>query len=104
MLDVAVDLRSGSSTHGKHVGVRLSDSNNLQLFIPRGFGHGFVVLSEDAIFQYKCDNYYDKAAEGGIHYADPALNIDWMLPHDQLIVSDKDIELPYLAEAGDFSF
>ncbi|MFI5163347.1 MAG: dTDP-4-dehydrorhamnose 3,5-epimerase [Sphingobacteriales bacterium] len=104
VLDVAVDLRVGSKTYGEHFGLKISEKNNLQLFIPRGFGHGFVVLSDDAVFQYKCDNYYDKAAEGGIHYADPDLNIDWILPHDQLIVSDKDVELPYLAQAGNFSF
>ena len=96
VLDVAVDLRVGSATYGQHFGIRLSESNNLQLLIPRGFAHGFVVLSDDAIFQYKCDNYYDKAAEGGIHYADPSLGIDWVLPQDQLIVSAKDVELPYL--------
>lgn len=99
VLDVAVDLRKGSKTYGKHFDVRLSENNNLQLFIPRGFAHGFVVLSDDAIFQYKCDNYYDKAAEGGIHYADPQLNIDWILPHDQLIVSSKDVELPNMDDA-----
>jgi len=104
VLDVAVDLRAGSKTYGKHFSLIISEKNNLQLFIPKGFAHGFIVLSDDAIFQYKCDNYYDKAAEGGIHYADPDLSIDWILPHDQLIVSDKDIELPYLAEAGDISF
>jgi len=104
VLDVAVDLRAGSKTYGKHFSLEISEKNNLQLFIPKGFAHGFVVLSDDAIFQYKCDNYYDKAAEGGIHYADPYLNIDWILPKDKLIVSGKDLELPYLAKAGDFSF
>jgi dTDP-4-dehydrorhamnose 3,5-epimerase len=104
VLDVAVDLRAGSKTYGKHFSLKISEKNNLQLFIPKGFAHGFVVLSDDAIFQYKCDNYYDKAAEGGIHYADPDLNIDWILPKDVLIVSGKDLELPYLAKAGDFSF
>ena len=104
VLDVAVDLRKGSKTYMQHFDIRLSDQNNLQLLIPRGFAHGFVVLSDDAIFQYKCDNYYDKAAEGGLHYADPAFGIDWLLPHDQLIVSQKDIELPNLANAGDFGF
>src|SRR5258708_7916677 len=84
VLDVAVDLRANSRTYGKHFGIRISESNNLQLFIPRGFAHGFVVLSDDAIFQYKCDNYYDKAAEGGIHYADHSLAIDWVLSPDQL--------------------
>ena len=104
VLDVAVDLRSGSLTYGKHFGIRLSDSNNLQLFIPRGFAHGFVVLSDNAIFQYKCDNYYDKAAEGGIHYADPDLSIDWVLPHNQLVVSGKDVELPYFNNIGKLGF
>jgi dTDP-4-dehydrorhamnose 3,5-epimerase len=104
VLDVAVDLRTGSKTYGKHFGVRLSESNNLQLFIPRGFAHGFVVLSDDAIFQYKCDNYYDKAAEGGIHYADPSLAIDWILPNDQLIVSSKDMELPDMDGIGELGF
>jgi dTDP-4-dehydrorhamnose 3,5-epimerase len=104
VLDVAVDLRKNSRTYGQHFGVRLSEQNNLQLFVPRGFGHGFVVLSDGAIFQYKCDNYYDKPAEGGVHYADPDLAIDWILPHDQLIVSAKDIELPNLANADDFGF
>ncbi|HZX57691.1 MAG TPA: dTDP-4-dehydrorhamnose 3,5-epimerase [Mucilaginibacter sp.] len=104
VLDAAVDLRAGSKTYGKHFSLKISEKNHLQLFIPKGFAHGFVVLSDDAIFQYKCDNYYDKAAEGGIHYADPELNIDWILPKDKLIVSAKDLELPYLAKAGDFSF
>src|SRR3569833_2661811 len=104
VLDVAVDLRKGSKTYMQHFDIRLSDQNNLQLLIPRGFAHGFVVFCDDAIFQYKCDNYYDKAAVGGLHYADPAFGIDWLLPHDQLIVSQKDIELPNLANAGDFGF
>jgi dTDP-4-dehydrorhamnose 3,5-epimerase len=104
VLDVAVDLRKGSATYGRHFSLRISDKNNLQLFIPRGFGHGFVVLSDGAIFQYKCDNYYDKIAEGGVHYADPGLAIDWILPHDQLILSQKDMELPNLADAGDLGF
>lgn len=104
VLDVAVDLRTGSATYGKHFDVRLSEHNKMQLFIPRGFAHGFVVLSEDAIFQYKCDNYYDKAAEGGIHYSDPVLAINWILPPDQLVVSSKDIELPYLNAIGDLGF
>ena len=104
VLDVAVDLRSDSITYGKHFDIRLSENNNLQLFIPRGFAHGFVVLSEDAIFQYKCDNYYDKSAEGGIHYADPDLAIDWALPQDQLIVSAKDVELPNMDNIGELGF
>lgn len=104
VLDVAVDLRKGSKTFGQHFSIRLSDKNNLQLLVPRGFAHGFVVLSDYAIFQYKCDNYYDKPAEAGVHYADPDLAIDWILPHDQLIVAEKDLQLPNLADAGDFGF
>ncbi|MBE7175525.1 MAG: dTDP-4-dehydrorhamnose 3,5-epimerase [Mucilaginibacter polytrichastri] len=94
--DVAVDIREGSPTYGQHVGVVLSADNHKQLLIPRGFAHGFVVLSETAIFQYKCDNYYNKASEGGIRFDDPKLGIDWHLPVDALIVSAKDEELPFL--------
>jgi len=97
VLDVAVDLRQNSKTYGKHFSIKLSGDNHLQLFIPRGFAHGFVVLSDDAIFQYKCDNYYDKAVEGGIYYADPDLAIDWILPYEQLVVSPKDLELPNMS-------
>lgn len=104
VLDVAVDLRKNSSTYGKYFSILLSDSNNCQLFIPRGFAHGFAVLSDTAIFQYKCDNYYNKAAEGGLHYADPSLSIDWGLPNGELVVSEKDRELPFLRDAGDFGF
>jgi dTDP-4-dehydrorhamnose 3,5-epimerase len=104
VLDVAVDLRSHSKTYGKQFSIRLSGENNLQLYIPRGFAHGFVVLSDEAIFQYKCDNYYDKAAEGGIYYADPDLGIDWLLPYEQLIVSPKDLELPNLSAMGATGF
>lgn len=104
VLDVAVDLRSGSKTYGQHFSIKLSDSNNLQLLVPRGFAHGFVVLSDGAAFQYKCDNYYDKSAEGGLHYADPTLAIDWILPHDQLIVAAKDLELPSFEDPGDIGF
>jgi len=104
VLDVAVDLRSGSKTYGQHFSIRLSDSNNLQLLVPRGFAHGFVVLSDGAAFQYKCDNYYDKSAEGGVHYADPTLAIDWILSNDQLIVAAKDIELPAFEDIGELGF
>ncbi len=93
VLDVAVDLRSGSKTYGQHFSIKLSDTNNLQLLIPRGFAHGFVVLSDGAVFQYKCDNYYDKSAEGGVLYNDPDLGVDWILPHDELIIAAKDLEL-----------
>lgn len=98
VLDVAVDVRKGSPTFGEHVAVRLSAENNLQMFIPRGFLHGFVVLSETAEFFYKCDNYYNKESERGIVYNDPAINIDWLLPHNDLNLSDKDIILPVLSE------
>lgn len=98
VLDVAVDVRKGSSTFGQHVAVELSADNHRQLFIPRGFAHGFVVLSETATFFYKCDNFYNKAAEGGIIYNDPAIGIDWQLPVDELALSDKDLVLPALHE------
>ncbi|MGK6352526.1 dTDP-4-dehydrorhamnose 3,5-epimerase [Parapedobacter sp. DT-150] len=98
VLDVAVDARPDSETFGQHVAVQLSGGNNLQLYIPRGFLHGFVVLSETASFFYKCDNYYNKASEAGIRYNDPALKIDWVLPSDELIVADKDRVLPLFDE------
>jgi len=104
VLDVAVDLRKGSATYGQQYSTKLSAENNAQFFIPRGFAHGFLVLSDDAIFQYKCDNYYNKQSEGGVHYADPALGINWEFDTAALLVSDKDIELPFLADAGDFGF
>ena len=92
--DVAVDLRQDSSTYGEWFGVELSDENHLQFLIPRGFAHGFSVLSPTAIFSYKCDNLYDKQAEGGIIYNDPTLAIDWKVPVGEMIVSDKDLLLP----------
>lgn len=104
VLDIAVDLRKKSPTFGQTFTIELSEENNRQFFIPRGFGHGFVVLSDIAVFQYKCDNYYHKASEGGIHYADPDLGINWGLPLDELLVSDKDKELPFLKYAPDFGF
>jgi dTDP-4-dehydrorhamnose 3,5-epimerase len=94
VLDVAVDLREDSPTYGQHFSVVLSAENKLQLFIPRGFAHGFVVLSQEAEFFYKCDNYYNKASEGGILYNDVHLNIDWILPHTDILVSEKDEQLP----------
>ena len=90
--------------YGQYYAERLSAENNKQLFVPRGFGHGFVVLSDEAIFQYKCDNFYNKGAEGGLHYADPSVKIDWILNEYELIVSGKDKELPFLNDAGDFGF
>lgn len=98
VLDVAVDFRKDSPTYLQHVSVKLSSENKKQLFVPRGFLHGFVVLSETAIFNYKCDNWYDKEAEEGIIYNDPDLNIDWLLNEDQLIISEKDKELPTLKQ------
>lgn len=90
VLDVAVDLRKGSETYGKHVAVELSDVNNLQLFIPRGFAHGFSVLSKTAVFAYKCDNLYCKESEGGIDCNDPDLGIDWQIPAEDRVLSEKD--------------
>ncbi len=98
VLDVAVDARPDSETFGQHVAVELSAENNLQLFVPRGFLHGFVVLSDTATFFYKCDNFYHKDAEQGIRFDDPALGIEWILPHDQLLISDKDAILPSFEE------
>lgn len=94
VLDVAVDARAGSETFGQHVAVELSAENNLQLFVPRGFLHGFVVLSETATFFYKCDNFYNRESECGVKFDDPALRIDWVLPQKELLVSDKDEVLP----------
>lgn len=97
VLDVAVDLRPGSKTFGQHLAVTLSQDSHTQFFVPRGFAHGFVVLSERATFFYKCDNYYHKPSEGGIIYNDPQLNIDWGMPSNEFILSDKDKVLPTLA-------
>ena len=96
VLDVAVDLRKESATYGQHVSVNLSGENKKQLFVPRGFAHGFVVLSDTVLFSYKCDNFYNKSAEAGLLYSDPTLNIDWKLPNKTLIISDKDMVLPLL--------
>ena len=93
VLDVAVDLRPGSETFGQHFAIELSDENRLQFFIPRGFAHGFSVLSQEAIFHYKCDNLYNKASESGIVYNDKDLAIDWKVPEDKIVVSEKDLEL-----------
>lgn len=99
VLDVAVDIRKGSPTYGKHVAVELSEENHLQFFIPRGFAHGFAALSEVAIFQYKCDNYYAPQADGGISMLDEGIGIDWKIPADKAILSEKDKMHPLL---GDF--
>lgn len=90
VLDVAVDLREGSSTFGQHTTVRLSSENKFQLFIPRGFAHGFAVLSESAILQYKCDNYYAPEYEETLLWNDPILGIDWLLPTEEILLSEKD--------------
>lgn len=90
VLDVNVDLREGSPTWGKWISVELSEENKRQLYIPRGFAHGFAVLSEDAIFQYKCDNYYAPGYEGGIRFDDPQLAIDWQVPREKMMLSEKD--------------
>lgn len=98
ILDVAVDLRKGSPTFGKWFGVELSDANKKQLLVPQGFAHGFSVLSETAVVMYKCDDFYHPECEGGIIYNDPDLNIDWGIPADKAIVSEKDLILPKLKE------
>ena len=98
VLDVAVDLRKDSPTFGKWYSVELNEDNHRQFFIPRGFAHGFSVLSETAIFTYKCDNFYTPEADGGILLTDPMLNIDWQVPADQMILSDKDKKHPLLAD------
>ena len=99
VLDVAVDIRKGSPTFGKHVAVELSEENKLQFFLPKGFAHGFAVLSEEAIFQYKCEEYYAPDHEGAIRYDDPELGIDWKLPVEDIILSEKDKKHPRLQDA-----
>lgn len=98
VLDVAVDIRKDSPTFGKSVTVELSAENRKMLFIPRGFAHGFSVLSEVAVFQYKCDEFYHPESEGGVAWDDPQLNIDWKLPADKIILSEKDKHNPLLSE------
>ena len=98
VLDVAVDVRPNSKTFGQHVTVELTEDNENQLFLPRGFAHGFVVLSDTATFFYKCDNYYNKSSEGGIIYNDPVLGINWQLSEESLILSEKDLQLKTLKE------
>ena len=98
VLDVAVDIRKGSPTYGKSVAVELSGENKLMLFIPRGFAHGFAVLSDEAVFQYKCDDFYHPESEGGIAWNDPDLNIDWQVPAEEIILSEKDKKHPMLKD------
>lgn len=96
VLDVAVDLRKGSATYGQHVAVELTEDNHRQFFIPKGFAHGFAVLSETAVFQYKCDEFYHPEADGGISILDASLGIDWCIPTDKAILSEKDTKHPML--------
>lgn len=98
VLDVAVDLRPDSPTYGRHVAVELSEENHRQVFIPKGFAHGFSVLSEEAVFQYKCDDYYAPETEGAVIWNDPELAIDWRIPEDRIILSDKDSRHPELKD------
>lgn len=99
VLDVAVDIRKGSPTFGQHVAVELTGENHLQFFIPRGFAHGFSVLSDEVIFQYKCDNFYAPQSEGALAWDDPDLGIDWELPSEKVILSEKDKHHPRLKDA-----
>ena len=98
VLDVAVDIRKGSPTYGQHVAVELSEENHRQFFISKGFAHGFAVLSETAVFQYKCDEFYHPEADGGISILDDSLGIDWRLPADKIILSEKDTKHPLLKD------
>jgi len=98
VLDIAVDLRKNSKTFGEYISIELTAKNQKQLFVPRGFAHGFLVLSEIATFFYKCDNYYNKLSESGIIYNDPELSIDWRMNHEELILSEKDLTLKKMEE------
>ena len=98
VLDVAVDIRKGSPTYGKWTSCELTEDNHRQFFIPKGFAHGFCVLSEDAIFQYKCDNYYAPQADGGISILDGSLGIEWGIPMDKAVLSEKDTKHPLLKD------
>ncbi len=100
-LDVVIDIRQGSSTFGKHIAIELSAENKTQLFVPRGFAHGFLVLEDETIFSYKVDSYYSPQHDRGILFSDPVLSIDWGLPESELILSDKDKTNPLLNDAVD---
>lgn len=99
VLDVAVDIRKGSPTFGQHIAVELTEENHRQFFIPRGFAHGFSVLTDEVIFQYKCDNFYAPQSEGALAWDDPELGIDWKIPTDKVILSEKDKHHPRLKDA-----
>ncbi len=99
VIDVAVDLREGSPTFGQHMAVEISEENKRQFYVPEGFAHGFAVISDEVLFSYKCDNYYNKEAERGISYNDPELKINWQISADDIIISPKDQALPSLKEA-----
>lgn len=101
VLDVAVDLRKDSPTFGRHIAVELSEENHRQVFLPKGFAHGFSVLSEEAVFQYKCDDYYAPECEGAVAWDDPDLDIDWKVPADKVILSEKDRRHPRLRDIID---
>ncbi len=98
VMDVAVDLRSGSPTYGRYCAIELSEENHLQFFIPKGFAHGFSVLSEEAVFQYKCDEYYAPQSEGSVLWNDPEIGVDWGIPHEDVILSEKDRKSPLLKD------
>jgi dTDP-4-dehydrorhamnose 3,5-epimerase len=100
ILDAVVDLRLGSPTHGKSFSIELSAQNKKQLLVPRGFAHGYSVISETAEVFYKCDNFYNKQAEGGLAYNDPSLGIDWQVPVDKMVLSQKDLEYPRFAQCS----
>lgn len=104
VLDIAVDIRIGSPTYGQHVAVRLSEANHRQLYIPRGFAHGFAVLSDTAVFSYKCDNYYNPDADGGLAWDDPEINIDWILTSNDIKLSEKDKKQPSLRQIIYFDY
>ncbi|MBQ2460350.1 MAG: dTDP-4-dehydrorhamnose 3,5-epimerase [Bacteroidaceae bacterium] len=103
VLDVAVDIRKGSPTYGQHVAVELTEENQLQFFIPKGFAHGFAVLSETAVFEYKCDEFYHPESEAGVSIMDPSLGIDWRTPLAEAILSEKDTRLPLLRDIEPWS-
>jgi dTDP-4-dehydrorhamnose 3,5-epimerase len=104
VLDIAVDIRIGSPTYGEHVAIRLSEANHHQLFIPKGFAHGFAVLSESAVISYKCDNYFNAGADGGISWNDPEINIDWVLSSGEIKLSEKDKKQPNLRQITCFDY